>query len=314
MGTCESTKDTPKDEKKMANSEFIRNDISIAQALKSLCKIYTQDTISSGFLIQFFKDQEKLFCLMTNEHVITKTMVARKEKFTFYFDNESEIREILLDPKERYIKDFRYLNIDAIVIEILPKDNIPQYFFLKPNIDYINNADILINKEITILQYPDGNSYRAFGTIISKKKNNEFAHSASTLPGSSGSPIFLRNSTKVIGIHKSGSVSENYGNFIGPIFNYFRNFSQNQNIILKNEVKNEIKKEIILDNNKLIKYPENNNNINNNKKIIEKDNNNLFKNELNKMTIIYHIREDDIKNNKIRLFDYHFKIIKIIVI
>ena len=92
------------------------------------------------------------------------------------------------------------MNIDAIVIEILPKDNIPQYFFLKPNIDYINNADILINKEITILQYPDGNSYRAFGTIISKKKNNEFAHSASTLPGSSGSPIFLRNSTKVIGI------------------------------------------------------------------------------------------------------------------
>ena len=31
------------------------------------------------------------------------------------------------------------MNIDAIVIEILPKDDISSDFFLSPNIDYLDN-------------------------------------------------------------------------------------------------------------------------------------------------------------------------------
>ena len=47
---------------------------------------------------------------------------------------------------------------------------------------------------------------------------------ASTKKGSSGSPIFLKDGIKVIGIHKSGNKnnSENYGDFIGRTFNYFK--------------------------------------------------------------------------------------------
>ena len=125
MGVCDSQRDKPKDGNKIVGSEFIPNDISILQASKSLCKILTQGKISSGFLIQLFKDQEIFFCSMTNEHVITKDMIARKDKFIFYFDNEAETREIILNHFERYIKDFRFMDIDAVTIEILQNDNIP---------------------------------------------------------------------------------------------------------------------------------------------------------------------------------------------
>ena len=56
----------------------------------------------------------------------------------------------------------------------------------------------------------------------------EFAHGASTEEGSSGSPIFLKGTTKVIAIHKGGNDIDNYGDFIWPIFNYFNNFSNNK--------------------------------------------------------------------------------------
>ena len=42
----------------------------------------------------------------------------------------------------------------------------------------------------------------------------EFTHDANTDEGSSGSPIFLKNSSKVIGINKIGNTSQNFGFFI----------------------------------------------------------------------------------------------------
>ena len=55
----------------------------------------------------------------------------------------------------------------------------------------------------------------------------EFSHLASTLHGSSGSPIFLKIDTvKIIGIHKSGGGLKNFGDFIGPIYEYFKHFHQ----------------------------------------------------------------------------------------
>ena len=76
----------------------------------------------------------------------------------------------------------------------------------------------------------------------------EFSHNANTDEGLSGSPIFLKGTTKVIGIHKYGietdNIKENFGDFIYPIFTYFKNY-KNDNI--KNK---EIKKFDTYDNNK----------------------------------------------------------------
>ena len=114
MGLDESIQN----QNKFIDSPLITNDISILQASKSLCKIHMQGKLSSGFLIKFFKVQEDFFCLLTNEHCITKDMIAKKEKFFFYFDNETETREIVLDTDERFIKDFRDIGLDSTVDSI----------------------------------------------------------------------------------------------------------------------------------------------------------------------------------------------------
>ena len=213
MGVCESAQSKIK-ENKIVDSTLFRKDISLLQAIASLCKIKINDKISSGFLIKLFKDKKYFFCLMTNEHFITKNMVKTQESFMFYFDNGKKTKKIKLDQNERYIRDFRDMNIDSIVIEILHKDDISFDFFLLPNMDYLDNQKQLINREIAVLQYSSGESCYSFGKIKSFKNNYEFTHLAFTEQDSSGSPIFLKNSSKVIGINKIGNTSQNFGFFI----------------------------------------------------------------------------------------------------
>ena len=127
-------------------------DQEMISALKSICKISKLNKISFGFLIKFFKNDKDFYCLMTNEHIITQEMINKKEKITFYYDNDKMVKEIFLNSNERYIRDFKDMNIDATVIEILPKDDIDKNYFLLPAIDYIYDYEELINKEIIIIQ------------------------------------------------------------------------------------------------------------------------------------------------------------------
>ena len=119
------------------------------------------------------------------------------------------------------------MNIDATVIEILPKDNIDQDFFLLPLLDYMYDISKLKNKKIKIIQYPNGKLSYSKGEII-EIAENEIIHSATTDLGSSGSPIFLIESDQVIGIHKGRDINDsvNYADFIGPIFQYFDNYEE----------------------------------------------------------------------------------------
>ena len=160
---------------------------------------------------------------MTNEHVVTKSMIENENTIKVYYDNEKKKIEIKLNPNERIIEIFTYLDIDLSVVEILFKDGISTQFFLLPSIDYKNNYDELINENIDIIQYPNGELSFSNGKI--KKINGfEFSYSASTDYGSSGSPIFLKNTAKVIGIHKKRDLIMplNIGNFIGPAYRYFK--------------------------------------------------------------------------------------------
>ena len=180
---------------------------------------------------------------MTNEHIITKEIIKQRKTITIYYDSESIVKEIDLNPDERFIKEFKTeLNIDATFIEIIPKDKIEKNYFLLPLLEYMNEFNDLINKEITIIQYPLGGKLSYSNGIIKEINKYEFTHLASTKSGSSGSPVFLKDTYQVIGIHKSGKIdnSENYNDFIGPIFNYFRHKFKNkinflmENIILVN--------------------------------------------------------------------------------
>ena len=207
-------------------------DQEMLTALKSICKISKLNKISFGFLIKFFKNDKDFYCLMTNEHIITQEMINKKEKITFYYDNDKIVKEIFLNSNERYIKDFKDMNIDATVIEILPKDDIDKNYFLLPAIDYIYDYEELINKEIILMQ----NLYY-FSYKIKSINNYEFTYIDNNKSNKSGNPIFLIDNMKVIGIVKNDNCDKNLKNvdFIGPIFNFFKNFAQN---IIEEQIEN----------------------------------------------------------------------------
>ena len=70
----------------------------------------------------------------------------------------------------------------------------------------MDNYDKLMDKKIAIIQYPQGEMNYSYGKIIEMtyEAKYEFAHDASNDKASSGSPIFLKGKTKVVGIHKGG--------------------------------------------------------------------------------------------------------------
>ena len=136
-------------------------------------------------------------------------------------------KEILLNSNERLIKNFNDINIDVTLIQILPKDNTQNIYFLMPDMNYINDTDSLMNKNICISQGSMNNFDIATGKII-KINKNEFCFYKSDNEDSLGSPIFLNNSIQVIGIHKGVIQGQNYGIFIWPIINQLNTLIQIQ--------------------------------------------------------------------------------------
>ena len=207
------------------NKPFEELDSKIMNVSKSVCKLkletLSETIIGTGFLLKFYIDQEIFYCLMSNEHIIRKDLI-NNNNICILYDNENKLLNIKLDISKRYIKSFKDYDLDITTIEILDEDNIPKDYFLRNNLQTDNNR--IINSEIYIPQYAQGKELvYARGKII-KIDNNEFTHLANTEYGSSGSPIFLKNSKSVIGIHKQGNVdkTENYGDFIYPAINIIK--------------------------------------------------------------------------------------------
>ena len=45
---------------------------------RSICKIITPKKAATGFFIKLYKNDEPLFSLMTNEHIVEKDMIEKK--------------------------------------------------------------------------------------------------------------------------------------------------------------------------------------------------------------------------------------------
>ena len=154
------------------------------------------------------------------------------------------------------------------MIEILPKDNIPEDKYLFPDLNYKNGYDKYINQYFYLAGYPTVEIYRGDRHVSSGKIGDifgdfEFEHTLDTGHGSSGSPICLISNKLVIGIHKSGDEEnkKNYGTFIGKILdeldsepksNYIiseiciNDYDINKNIRIMNSFFYNIKKILIL--------------------------------------------------------------------
>ena len=73
--------------------------IDFKNVSKSICKIkieeITQGGISisygTGFLLKFFIEQERFYCLITNEHVITNNIIKSQNDIFVSYDCELKI-------------------------------------------------------------------------------------------------------------------------------------------------------------------------------------------------------------------------------
>ena len=209
---------------------IVNSDNDLYNVSKSICKIITNNLIGTGFLIKLIKNNEPFYCLITCEHVINKEMIESSAEIEVSYNNQNDFINIKLNKKERFIRDYKYINIDATLIEIKEEEISKDYFLLKVVKDINKYRQLINDNNINIIQYPEGKNLNySTGKIKSfNEYSNELVHLASTERGSSGSPIFIvKNSNKnvVIGIHKQGKIDkkENYGNFIYPIIKSLKN-------------------------------------------------------------------------------------------
>ena len=245
------------------DSFLIKLDTNIIQVSHSICKIQCKNLIGTGFFIKLKTwNQQELFFLMTNEHVIKREFVESKENIEILYDCGKKEHQFLLNKDKRFIKDYKDKNIDIIIIQILEEDNINKIYFLSP---YMGEISHLIGNKIYIPQFPKGESLCLSKGYILRTNYYELAHSASTEQGSSGSPIFLENTSEVIAIHKQGHLlkQENYGNFIYPIIESLKvnnEYNQIENYSLRKKEFN-----IYIYDNSLITYSQFTSNGKNNK-------------------------------------------------
>ena len=276
---------------------------TINEVTSAVCKIvyenYRGKISGTGF---FMKINDDLKCIATCYHVISKDII--NNTIILQTKNKTKIELVL---NERYIEFFE--DLDITIIEIKDSDNISKdIVFLECESNYSKGYNQFKDSDVFTLQYPREKMEVATGKIneISKINDNiyEFGHNIDTENGSSGSPIILISTSKVIGIHKCGDIYEkvNYATFIGEIFK-FKNFIKEK----KNNNVDEIPLNIISKVNKSIC------------KIAYKKNNEgkngtgffMILNNIKYLVTSYKILNKDIINNSIRI-EIHNKIEKII--
>ena len=141
MGVCESpNKKGRKDEVEIDDSSIHKINSILYKVCPSICKIIFLNKVGTGFFIKLYKGNKPLFLLMTNEHIITKDMIAKKEEIEVYYNNQISRIKITLNKEERFIQSYKEeLEIDCTIVKMINKDNVNKDYFLLPNIDYNKN-------------------------------------------------------------------------------------------------------------------------------------------------------------------------------
>ena len=207
------------------------------QMKNSICKIINNDgNKGTGFFCRIPYNNKLLPVLVTNNHVLNENHIENNKKLEITLNDGKKVKIIELDNSR-----IRYTNeeLDFTFIEIKSnKDKIDNFLDIDENI----NTDLenyYNNKSIYTLHYPKGTlanvSYGLSNAIIKDNIN----HFCSTEKGSSGAPILLLDSFRVIGIHKGAarnrSLNFNFGTFIKSAIKLFNKRDDNINNI-NNEV------------------------------------------------------------------------------
>jgi hypothetical protein len=254
MGISGGIKKSYIEERKVGPDSIPRwvNKIIDEQLEKNICKIYIDKSIfGTGFLckIPYPNEFKKLPVLITNNHIINEEYFLKNKEIKISFDDDKINKKLLITQERKFYTSKEY---DVSIIEIFPnKDNI--HHFLEFNQDEeIEKKEKYKNLSIYIIHYPN-KSCISYG-IINNIQSFEIEHKCSTEKGSSGSPIILLNTFKVIGVHKGcGKDKEdfNFGTLLRyPILEFNGKKEKKNEIIIKLKIEdNDINKDVYILNN-----------------------------------------------------------------
>ena len=182
----------------------------------SICRINDKGT---GFFVKIPYKSKLLPILISTNQVINTDDIQGNRNISILLNNDKKIKTIKLDNNR-----LKYTNekLDITIIEIKEKvDNLNNdYLELEDNIiNYLKLDKIELNKtespdyldeSIYLLNYhKDKDIYVSYGKLLDIN-NNEIIHNSNIKGESSGSPILLLNTQKLIGIHCSSSKHNKY--------------------------------------------------------------------------------------------------------
>ena len=245
-------KENNPEEKDIDEGEFINEDhinkypyitkskaqIIISQLDRHICKIYVTETnIGTGFFcrIRYPDENRRLPVLITNNHVLNEKALEINHTIKITLEDDKIEKNILIDKSRLTFTD---PDLDVTIIEIKPEDEIDTFLDVDENVfnkDY--NKFYKKGTPIYLLQYPEGIfASHAVGRIDKILKEGIF-HSCSTDHCSSGSPILLLSTLKVIAIHigikKEKYESNNLGIWIKyPIEEFNKKYPNNMSIAI----------------------------------------------------------------------------------
>ena len=132
-----------------ASSPLEKVDRIISNVSKSICKIKIEASFGTikgtGFLLTFYIDQERFFCLISNEHVIQKQLLNSDINIYILYDSEFRSAYINLNNNKRYMKSFKDIGLDITIVEIIDEDNISKDYYLE--IVLLLYAHLILNQK-----------------------------------------------------------------------------------------------------------------------------------------------------------------------
>ena len=164
----------------------------------AICKLITGS--GTGFFCKFTVNGRTMKGLFTNNHVLKEDLI--KENSIIQLRHNDAIKEIKITSNR-----FKCTNeeLDYTFIEIFDNEDYNNFFEIDDNINCQNPNVQYGNKLGVVYQFPNNQDLSCGEGLIEGIKNandtNIIIHKITTDFGSSGTPIFLSDNLKVIGIH-----------------------------------------------------------------------------------------------------------------
>jgi hypothetical protein len=213
MGASKSSNKRHDEEKQIIERDAVLEDQSNPITKAEIDELYLYESATCKIRFETLIEGKKAICtgtgffceiddrnipfnkaLFTNNHILNENKIKMNEQVEIEYLGKT----IKIDmTKDR--KTFTNKELDYTCIQILDRDSINK--FLSIDKTFFKDKNSLINREIFILQYPDGILSHHSGKIIGIN-NNTIEHNVPTKGGSSGFPLIKRfNMDYIVGIH-----------------------------------------------------------------------------------------------------------------